>query len=109
MKMLLRVTRSIASMVFLASLALSDLLPFEMPSLIYDNLPEGQITFDVVDYNHEETIRTMCNATTPADGPQVIFPSDEVSARIDAKPSYTVSPLTPLLHLSTISRCRVFF
>ena len=26
-----------------------------------------------------KTIQTMCNATTPADGPQVVFPSDEVS------------------------------
>ena len=64
------------------NLALCDLVPFEMPSLLYDNTPEGQITFDVVDYNHEDVIQTMCSATTPADDSQVTFPSEEVSETV---------------------------
>ena len=76
--MLSRVFRVAASLVLLSNFAIGDLIPFEMPSLLYDNIPGGQITFNVTDYNHGEPIKTMCSATTPAARPQV---TEEVSSR----------------------------
>lgn len=74
--MLSRVFQVAASLVFLLNFAIGDLIPFEMPSLLYDNIPGGQITFNVTDYNNGQPIKTMCSATTPSERPQA---TDEVS------------------------------
>ena len=88
--MLSRTIKLAAGILLFACSAASELVPFEIPSLIYDNLPNGQITFDVIDYNHEETIRTLCSGATPGNGPQVEFPSEAVSSCANAKPRYAI-------------------